>query len=121
MPEKDKPAVVHGQVQATQVLPSIRLLTITAWKTWFRFTRSLPPLDIQSTFFNFYSSKQSYQSPTRRKKVAAMQKVPAKCIAKIVVSPALMRDLHQAMETNMRSWQLLIEHRRKEAEETGAK
>ena len=46
--------------------------------------------------------------------IEALEAVPAKCVARIYVTPSLMRDLYNAMETNMRNWQKLIEYRRAE-------
>lgn len=43
-----------------------------------------------------------------------MQDVPAKCIARIVLTPKLMGDLYAAMGTNLQNWEKLMHFRKAE-------
>jgi len=45
-----------------------------------------------------------------------MREVPAKCVAKIVLTPKLMAEMHKAMQTNIESWQKLMQLRKEEFE-----
>ena len=48
--------------------------------------------------------------------LAEMQNVPAKCIARIVLTPNLMGELYTAMGTNMQNWEKLMHARKQEIE-----
>jgi Protein of unknown function (DUF3467) len=113
MSETKEPAITHGQV--------VRAFTVDKALRYYGM-EDVPPIYAELAavrhsehVFQLLFFQTVVPITDDKTEIAAMEKVPAKCIAKIIVSPKLMRDLHAAMETNMRNWERLIEYQQAQA------